>query len=67
MLRRRTYLPTAGVRTPRSDFDWSGHRMRVIQAEESFGDEATTPPVLMAVNSFGIGGSYAHVIVEGAC
>lgn len=64
MLRRRVYLPTAGVTTPRTDFDWQGHNMRVIQETEPFGPVESTLPVLMGVNSFGIGGSYAHVIVE---
>jgi len=64
MLRRRVYLPTAGVTTPRTDFDWQGHNMRVIQETEPFGPVESTPPVLMGVNSFGIGGSYSHVIVE---
>jgi len=64
MMRRRMYLPTAGVTTPRTDFDWEGHNMRVIQTTEPFGPLESTPPVLMGVNSFGIGGSYAHVIVE---
>ena len=64
MLRRRVFLPTAGVTTPRTDFDWEGHRMRVIQEVEPFGPVESTAPMLMGVNSFGIGGSYAHVIVE---
>lgn len=61
MLRHRVYLPTAGVTTPRTDFDWRANRMKVIQDIEPF---SGSEPVMMGVNSFGIGGSYAHVIVE---
>lgn len=63
MLQRRVYLPTAGVTKPRSDFDWVANRMAIIQEEESF-SETSKVPVVMGVSSFGIGGSYAHVVVE---
>jgi acyl transferase domain-containing protein len=61
MLRRRVFLPTAGVNKPRSDFDWAGHNMAVQQSVEPF---PTHKKVIVAVSSFGIGGSYAHCLVR---
>lgn len=42
MMRRRVYLPSAGVRQPRADFDWEGHRMRVLLVR---GHDAPKPRV----------------------
>jgi acyl transferase domain-containing protein len=61
MLRRRVFLPTAGVIKPRTDFDWTGHNMRVQQTVEPF---PAGKKVVVAINSFGIGGSYGHVLVR---
>ena len=61
MLRRRVFLPTAGVTKPRTDFDWAGHNMHVQQTMEPFPEDKK---VVVAVSSFGIGGSYGHVIVR---
>jgi acyl transferase domain-containing protein len=65
MMKRRVFLPTAGVTTPLKAFDWEGHNMRVQQELEPFPPESE-PGVVIGINSFGIGGSYAHCIVEGA-
>lgn len=61
MLRKRVFLPTAGVTKPRSDFDWAGHNMRVQQTVEPFPNDKK---VIIAVSSFGIGGSYGHCLVR---
>jgi len=62
MLRRRVFLPTAGVTTPRRDFNWEGHNLRVQLEPEPF--PQSSEPVVVGVNSFGIGGSFGHVVLE---
>ena len=62
MLKRRQFLPTGGKNIcPRSDFDWDGSNIKLCLERESF------PPhkkVCISVNSFGVGGAYAHVILS---
>lgn len=62
MLRRRVYLPTAGVTTPRQDFDWAGHNVQCQLSPEPFPENQ--PPVIAGVSSFGIGGAFGHVVLE---
>lgn len=62
MMKHRVFLPTAGVTTPRTDYDWDGHNMRVQQELEPFPENGE--PVVVGLSSFGIGGSYGHVIIE---
>ena len=52
MLRKRVFLPTAGVQTPRKDFDFAGHGIQLQTKAEPFPDDES---VVMGVNSFGIG------------
>lgn len=61
MFEKRVFLPTAGVTTPLTNFDWSGHRMIVQQSNDPF---PLDRPVLVAASSFGIGGSYGHIILR---
>ena len=61
MFRHRTFLPTAGVTKPRS-FDWAGYRLHLMMECEPFPDGID--PVIISTSSFGIGGSYAHTILE---
>lgn len=60
-MRRRVFLPTAGVTTPRKDFDWVRSNLALQMEPEPFPDDKR---VIMGVNSFGIGGSYAHVLLR---
>lgn len=62
MMKHRVYLPTAGVTKPRTDFDWDANNMRVQQEIEPFPEGGE--PVVAGISSFGIGGSYGHVILE---
>jgi acyl transferase domain-containing protein len=62
MLQHKLFLPTAGVNTPLKAYDWDGHNLRVQQDVEPF--PADAEPVVVGVNSFGIGGSYGHAILE---
>ncbi len=61
MIRKRRFFPTGGQNiTPRKDFDWKGNNIKLCQESEAF------PPgeqIYIGVNSFGVGGSYAHVVV----
>ena len=61
MLKRRRFLPTGGTDVcPRSDFDWDSSNIKLCLESESF------PPqkkVCIGVNSFGVGGAYAHLIL----
>lgn len=61
MIRARTFFPTGGRDiTPRADFDWAANSVQLCQEVEPF------PPgeqCYIGVNSFGIGGSYAHTII----
>jgi len=52
MLRKRVFLPTAGVRTPRKDFDFEGYNIKLQMEAEPFPDDVS---VVVGVNSFGIG------------
>jgi len=52
MLRRRVFLPTAGVTEPRKAFDWDGHNARIQMEAEPFSEGH--PPVIVGVNSFGV-------------
>lgn len=61
MFQKRGFLPTAGVETPLENFDWSTHHMILAQDVEPF---PLDKRVVMAVNSFGIGGSYGHIILR---
>lgn len=61
MLKYRFFLPTAGVTTPRLDFNWEKHNMKVQQELEPFPDDEL---VVVGVNSFGIGGAYGHVVMQ---
>jgi acyl transferase domain-containing protein len=63
MMNQRMFLPTAGVTTPRRDFDWEGRHMRLQMEPEPF---PTNKRVVIATNSFGIGGSFAHVVFREA-
>lgn len=60
-LRRRVFLPTAGVKTPRKAFDWAGQHLALQLEAEPF---PSGRRVTMAVNSFGVGGSYAHILLR---
>ena len=62
MMKHRVFLPTAGVSKPRTDYDWDGHNMRVQQELEPFPENGE--PVVIGLSSFGIGGSYGHVVIE---
>ena len=62
MMKHRVFLPTAGVTTPRTDYDWAGNNMRVQQEVEPFPEGGD--PVIAGISSFGIGGSYGHVVLE---
>lgn len=61
MFEKRSFLPTAGVTTPLKSFDWSGHHMAVQQEVERF---PSNKRVTIAVSSFGIGGSYGHILLR---
>lgn len=61
MFKERVFLPTAGVETPLTNFDWSGHHMVVQQALEPFPSDRL---VSVAASSFGIGGSYGHIVLR---
>ena len=61
MFRHRTFLPTAGINKPRS-FDWAGNRLRLMMECEPFPEGGD--PTIISTSSFGIGGSYAHTILE---
>ena len=62
MMKHRVFLPTAGVVKPRTDYDWDGNNMRVQQEVEPFPEGGE--PVVIGLSSFGIGGSYGHVVIE---
>jgi len=62
MMKHRVFLPTAGVTTPRTDYDWAANNMRVQQEMEPFPENGE--PVVVGLSSFGIGGSYGHVVLE---
>jgi len=62
MLRRRVFLPTAGVTVPRKDVDWAGLNMIIQMEAEPF--PKSCDPVIVGVNAFGIGGSFSHVVLE---
>ncbi len=62
MLQHKVFLPTAGVTTPLTAYDWAGHNLRVQQEVEPFPENGE--PVVVGINSFGIGGSYGHAIIE---
>ena len=66
MIRQRTFFPTGGrAITPRTDFDWEGNNIRLCLESEGFPVNEET---FIGVNSFGVGGSYAHaVITEYTC
>ncbi len=61
MNRHRTFFPTGGqdIR-PRTDFDWLGNNMQLCHDNEPF---PTDEQCYLAVNSFGVGGSYAVTII----
>ena len=62
MLRRRTFLPTAGVTTPLTSFDWWRHNVRCQMEPEAF---PTDRLVTVGINSFGIGWyMYAGLVEE---
>jgi acyl transferase domain-containing protein len=61
MFQKRRFLPSAGVETPLENFDWSSHHMILAQEVEPFPMDKR---VVAAVNSFGIGGSYGHIILR---
>jgi acyl transferase domain-containing protein len=63
MMNQRMFLPTAGVTTPRRDFDWEGRHMTLQMEPEPF---PTNKRVVIATKSFGIGGSFAHVVFREA-
>lgn len=61
MIRKRTFFPTGGNSiSPRKDFDWDGSNIKLCLDNEPFPSDQ---PVYIGVNSFGVGGSYAHAIV----
>ncbi|MGU8077187.1 SDR family NAD(P)-dependent oxidoreductase [Burkholderia pyrrocinia] len=70
-LRHRKWLPTPAVSTPNPDIAWRDAPF-ALQSElgdwpspEAGVDEARhAPPRRAAINSFGAGGTYAHVIIE---
>jgi len=62
MMKHRVFLPTAGVTTPRTDYDWAVNNVRVQQEIEPFPENGE--PVVVGLSSFGIGGSYGHVVLE---
>ena len=61
MIRSRKFFPTGGCDIiPRTDYDWDGNNIHLLRDVEPF------PPneqCYIGVNSFGIGGSYAHTII----
>ena len=62
MLRRRKYLPTGGSSiSPRKDFDWDESNITLCLESEPFPADRC---IHMGVNSFGVGGSYAHAILS---
>ena len=61
MLRRRTFLPTGGSPiSPRQDFDWDESNIALCLESSPF---PINKCIHMGVNSFGVGGSYAHAIL----
>lgn len=61
MLKRRTFLPTGGRDiSPRQDFDWNNSNIKLCLDSERF---PAKKRVCIGVNSFGVGGSYAHAIL----
>lgn len=61
MIRARTFFPTGGRDiTPRTDFDWAANNVQLCQEIEPF---PLQQQCYIGVNSFGIGGSYAHTII----
>ena len=61
MFRKRTFFPTGGDSiTPRTDFDWHGSNIKLCQEDEAFPSDEQ---IFIGVNSFGVGGSYAHAVV----
>lgn len=65
MLKRRTFLPTGGhLISPRKDFAWDENNIRLCLDNEPF---PANQKVFIGVNSFGVGGSYAHTIVSEYC
>lgn len=62
MFRKRRFFPTGGYNiSPRKDFDWDGSNIKLCLDDEPFPSDQ---PVYVGVNSFGVGGSYAHAIVS---
>lgn len=62
MIKRKTFLPTGGKDIcPRLDFDWNGSNMKLCLENEPFPSDKR---VCIGVNSFGVGGAYAHVILS---
>jgi len=62
MLNRRRFLPTGGTNMrPRSDFDWDKSNIKLCLESESFPPQKN---VCISVNSFGVGGAYAHLILS---
>jgi acyl transferase domain-containing protein len=53
MLRRRAFLPSAGVTRPRLDFNWRGNNIVLQREEEPFPEDDA--PLYIGVNSMGIG------------
>ena len=64
MMRRRVFLPSAGCKHPRDDFDWKGNNMCVQQEPEPFPPKEYSPPVIVGVDSAAIGGSLGHAALQ---
>lgn len=65
MIKKRTFLPTGGENIcARSDFDWIESNIKLCLESEPFPEDEL---VNIGVNSFGVGGSYAHVILSEHC
>ena len=59
MLTHAEVPPSLQFRTPTPEFDWGGHKFSVPAVREPLGGGR------VAVSSFGLGGTNAHVVLEG--